>query len=276
MPWRRREQRSRTAILAAWDERLAAQRHHIDEMAQTGHGPEPAFLFDGLAALGNLSVPVGAVHPEKDGLVRLSGGKGVAHVALLHQANNASVRSTLRRLSAVEGELLAMRERWRDWPPTWRATRSNGRRFARGRACAGIGFRARTPPGSSRWGRCSRTRVRRTSTGGPDGKPVELAAVQRWIRDQQKPETWDIVQAILGREESVEEPIREAARPMDPPVPGGGAEQVLRGLRVASLDRVVRDLSRTAGRATRASVRAELRANPAVRWIGETIACWTE
>lgn len=264
------------AIYAAWDERLAGQRHHIDEMARTGHGPEPAFLFDGLAALGGLSIPVGAVHPEKDGLVRLQGGKGVTHLALLHQANNASLRSALRRLSAVEGDLLAVRERWRDWPPTWKATREQWEAF---RARKGV-----------RWHWLSRedaTRLlalgallkdaRSQDVDGPDGKPVELAAVQRWIRDQQKPETWDIVRVILGEEEPVEEPPSEKAGPESAPsVPRGGAAQLLRGLRVASLDRVVRDLSRKASGATRASVRAELKANAAVRWIGDTIVCWTD
>lgn len=264
------------AILAAWEERLAGQRHHIDEMAKTGHGPEPAFLFDGLAALAGLSVPIGAVHPQKDGLARLEGGKGAAHVALLHQANNASVRSALRRLSVLEGPLLAMRERWREWPPTWKSTREQWGAF-------------RTRKGV-RWHWLSRedaTRLlalgsllkdaRSQDVDGPDGKPVDLAAVQRWIRDQQKPESWDVVRAILGEAEPAQELPGDAAPPVNAPAAAGaGATQVLRRLRVASLDRVVRDLSRKSAGATRASVRAELKGNPAVRWIGETIVCWTE
>jgi len=50
----------------------------------------------------------------------------------------------------------------------------------------------------------------------------------------------------------------------------------VRALRVASLERVVRELSRNQGTVSRAAVRAELHANPAVRWVGETIVCWTE
>jgi hypothetical protein len=264
------------AIVAAWEERLSAERRHIDEMAKTGHGPEPAFLFDGLAALSALAGSIGTVHPEKDGLVRLKGGKGVSHVALLHQANNASVRLALRRLSAVEHDLLAMRERWREWPPTWKATREQWAAF---RNRQGV-----------RWHWLSRedaTRLlalgtilkdaRSQDIDGPDGKPIELAAVERWIREEQKPETWEIARAILGTGDGVEEPVTEGKRPRNEPTGSSatGAAHLLRALRVTSLDRLVRDLARSGG-ATRASVRAELKAHPAVRWVGDTIVCWTE
>jgi len=271
------------AILRAWDERMTAGRRHIDEMAQTGHGPEPAFLFDGLAAAGALVAPIGAVKPEREGVVRLVGGKGVGRVALVHHANIASVRSAFRRLSSLEGSLLAIRERWRDWPPTWKATREQWETFRNG---AGVQWHWLSREDATRLLALATLLkdARSQDIDGPDGKPIELGAVERWVRDEQKPETWDIASAIAGQLEPMDEASATAApastvtrkQQGDVGTADVGAAQLVRALRVASLERVVRELSRNQGTVSRATVRAELHANPAVRWVGETIVCWTE
>jgi hypothetical protein len=56
--------------------------------------------------------------------------------------------------------------------------------------------------------------------------------------------------------------------------PEGGAILKLRQLRVASVDRLVRECRQEGSRSARAELLAELRsAGPAVTWIGETIVC---
>jgi hypothetical protein len=118
--------------------------------------------------------------------------------------------------------------------------------------------------------------ARSQDVDGPDGKPVPLDAVERWVRQQQKPESWDVALAILGRAGAVDEASAVTAPPPRQAEGVVGAAHLLRALRVASLERIIRDLARKPGGATRSAVRAELRASPAVRWIGETIVYWAE
>lgn len=267
------------ALPGDWQERLAAARREIDEMAQTGHGPEWQFLRDGIVFLGQMVGAVGLAKVEQTEVVELSGGAGVRFVALVHQSNNSSVRSCFTRLGRLQGSVLALRERWREWPPSWKATRLQWEEL-------------RKRP-DLRWLWLERedaarllalaSLLKNARSGdliGADGRPVSLEVAVAWVRGTLEPAKWGISRAILGI--STPEDVQELPSPpasVEPPaVPepanGTGAAALLRELRVASLERLVRDLSRGAARTSRAAVRAELNGHPAVKWVGETIAYW--
>lgn len=259
------------ALAAAWEERLAAARAHLAEMAGTGHGAEPAFLLDGFISLAAALPELGPIKTEKAGLLHLQRSPGPAWIALVHQANNGSVRSCFRALGDLPGGVLALRERWREWPPTWKSTREQWDKF-------------RCRP-SVRWHWLDREDAARllalatllkdarsSDLVGPDGKPLPLLAVESWARARLDARNWQVAQVLLGlaREEQPE-PATAAAIPAPT-----AATAILRRLRIASLERLVRETAKGSPGASRAAVLQELRASREVHFIGDAIACWTE
>ena len=259
------------SILAAWNQRLTVARTHIDEMAATGHGPEPAFLLDGFVALTSVLPDLGPMKTVRTDLLHLQRPPGPAFVALLHQTNNSSVRSSFRALANLPGGVVALRERWREWPPTWKTTREQWESFRR------------SP--SVRWHWLDREDAARllalstllkdarsADVCGPDGKPVALQAIESWAQAKLDARNWEITQALLGtvREEQLELPTAASQ------AVSTNATAILRKLRVASLERLIRETAKSSPGVTRAAVLAELRATSGVRFIGDSIASWTE
>jgi hypothetical protein len=105
------------------------------------------------------------------------------------------------------------------------------------------------------------------------GQPINAAFVTEWVSTKLEVPTWTIVREVLGFESEGDEPEPKPELAADSPAPGSGtALALLRRLRIASLDRVVREATRLDPLATRVSVIAELeRGSDAVRWFGRTI-----
>lgn len=260
------------SISAKWEALLATSRKRIDEEAARGLGLTPALLADGLVALSAEAPLLGPATVEKDA-VRY---KQVL-VALVHQPQAVSVGATLKRLLATKETVLAVRERWREFPSTWKVTQRQARDLA-------------VRPGAAwHWlDRDDATRLlaladllkdaRSADVPGPDGRAVPPARVSQWIREALKPADWDIARAIAGQRPEAAALSPEPTPPSAPPSPAGSrsAVEVLRALRVASLERVVRELAKSGATATRAAVRSELDRDAQVRWIGDAIVCWPE
>lgn len=265
------------AILAAWGARLANARRQLDEMADARQGAEPAFLMEGFVALTHLVPELGAIAAESPNLARLENPRGPAWIAHIHQANPSSVRSALRALADRPGGLLAVRESWREWPPTWRATREQWDSFRKHPAI--------------QWLWLDRDEVtkllalatllkdaRSADVSGVEGKPLQLDAVIAWARARLDARNWLVTQSLLGKRTAASADELPAPRPAasaNQP-DGAGAIAILRTLRVASLERIVRETARAVPGSTRASVLEQLRASGNVHWIGDAIARWTE
>jgi hypothetical protein len=284
-------------LAAAWDERMTHARKHLDDRAASEQGAEPAFLLDGLLLLSRIlgMKPMKAQGPDT---LRVPGGTP-AWVVLIHQPHHVAVGAALRRAGALQGGVLALRERAQEWPPTWRSTNSQLAELRRG---------------TLRWHWLDREEtvrilalgaflkdVRSGDIPDPDGKPVSPERATTWLVKTLAPESWSVTR--LTRGEAVDDgdaaPPPTVTGPASKPPPKTAAPVVivdsdvlvaadsgathetpatraLARLRVASVQRLVRDLSAVAGGTTRAAVLAELRASRRVRWIGDSIVCWVD
>jgi hypothetical protein len=258
------------SIAAKWDSLLGAARKRIDEESTKGQGLPPALLTDGLVALAGEVPALGTATAEMDA-VRFA----IVRVAFIHQPHHKSVGAALKHLTASKEKVLAVRERWREFPPTWKTTLQ---------LAADFGAR---PGAAWHWlGRDDAARLlaladllkdaKSLDIPGPDGKAIEPPRVSKWVRAALKLAEWDIARAIAGERPEAAAPPPAATVPAAPQRGARSAVEVLRTLRVASLERIVRELSRPGAAVTRAAVRAELDAAPQARWIGDAIVCWPE
>jgi hypothetical protein len=114
-----------------------------------------------------------------------------------------------------------------------------------------------------------------------DGRPLGEPDVRSWVQAELGPESWQPIEALFAEPGPAEKPIDE------PDVAGKGEPQrelvtgaalsVLARLRVASVDRVVREALRTHPQQTRAALMAELQApQSGVRWFGSTLVSMRE
>jgi len=270
------------ALEAAWDSCTKEARAGIDAADASGHGPEPARLLDGLACLAPFVPALGSVKVEAADRARA----GTLRIELVHGATGRSCFAALSRLAGSSGEVLALRERWREWPPTWEKTRAQWQAF-----CAAPG---------RRWHWLDREDavrllalpelVKRVRSGDVsiDGRALPPDSAHPWIARRLDPAGWPIARALAGTEQASAGPspapersetapsqpapvsVDGSAPKVKPPAPGAASE-LLRRLRVASVERLVRELSRSAP-TTRAAVLAELRAAGSVKLYGDTLA----
>lgn len=274
------------AMQGHWEARLDAARRELDEMALAKQGPAWQFLRDGVAYLGQLVDGLGAVKVEQREVIELEGGRGTRFVALVHHSNNSSVRSCFGRLEKLPGRVLAMREQWREWPPTWKATRAEWDSLRRQPHVRWLWL---TREDAARLlALASLLKLARSADLiGPDGRPIATEAAVAWVRRALEPDKWTVSRAILGEDaaqEATEAPgpgsHPATAEPTPAPAPEGKARReaaaLLQELRVASLERLMRELSSGGVRVSRAAVRAELKRHPAVKWLGDAITYWEE
>jgi hypothetical protein len=258
------------AIASKWASLLTVARKRLDEEAARGLGLNPALLADGLLALSTEAPALGPATVEKEG-VRFK----QLLLALVLESQPLSVGAALKRLKAAKGSVLAVRERWREFPPTWKATQQHARDLS---ARPGAAWHWLERDDAARLLALADLLkdARSADVPGLDGRAVEAARVSQWVRESLKPGDWGIARAIAGeRSEVAALPPAQAASP-ESPTGGRSAIEVLRALRVASLERVVRELSRTGAKVTRAQVRTELDREKGVRWVGDAIVCWPE
>jgi len=272
------------AMLAeVWETLLGKVREEIDARDRLEQGAVPEALADGLLRLVRLVPGLALVAAEGPERLFLATPRGQLLVALVHQAHHRSIASALDRLGAAQGPRLGLREDWRPFKPTWKVAR--GKREALVQASAGWHWLARQDVERLlALDLLLKSAVSR-DLSGPGGIPFEPAAVEAWARLTLAPEAWAIARTLVaGGAAEGETPAASLELNREPPAPlvpapmaagpEGGAILKLRQLRVASVDRLVRECRQEGSRSARAELLAELRsAGPAVTWIGETIVC---
>jgi len=273
-----RADEERSGLDAEWTERLAAARATAEQAAENRECIDPSRLADGLLACGKfLDFAEIAALKSADGVqLELSQGKRVARLALLHQSHFKSLGSSIAKLTtvAVREHVVVLRERAHDLPPTWKDTLAKrSALLATGRA-RWVWFEREDAEKLLALDSLLQAARSGDLTDGR-GAPIDADAVASWVAAKLNVPTWAIVREILGEEtEDEQEPAPKTKRSLleGGPVPTKTALAQLRRLRVASLDRVVREVTRVDPLATRASVMAELEANPSeVRWFGRSI-----
>ena len=278
-------------MAAVWKARLAAAQKEVDAAIEAHTATSTPLLIDGLVCLGSIVDGLGALVAKDQLLSRRGPGTAPSRVALVTQPHPRSVGASLAKLQKLEGDLLALREDWWQWPSTWKATIA--------------AYEALLQKPRARWHWLGREDVARLlavaammrdarsgDLSGADGRPVSLDEVQTWMRRHVDAPSWPVVTALLGAGESAAQPDpetrgapplepRAAPPPPRPPIPRPSATSPattkLRALRVASIDRLVKELTLAGATATRSTVTAELKERPrSVRWLGEALVYWVD
>ncbi len=267
---------------AEWEERLVAARATADRASEQRECIDPSRLADGLLAcsqfLGSTSI---APVKGADGVqLKVVQGAASSRVALLHQSHFKSLGSAIAKLTALaeREQIVVLRERAHDLPPTWKDTLAKRS--------------ALLATGRARWVWFEREDAERllaldsllqAARSGdltdPRGAPISSAAASEWVSAKLSVPAWTIVREILGPgedeandAENEPKPKPERLATVSREATTSTALALLRRLRVASLDRVVREVTRLDPLATRASVMSELEASPdEVRWFGRSI-----
>jgi hypothetical protein len=263
------------AVRLEWDRRLATARDLLDEAANQRCLADPSRLADGLLALGQFlpGVTISAKGQAPARLV-LESKAGSERIALLGEANPRSLGATLGKLTTLTAQtrVLALRERAWDLPPTWKDTLAKRS--------------ALLATGKGRWidldqEDCARLLAldallqgaRSAEVTDERGAAVAESEVVAWIRSQLSVASWKVASELL----SAEAPEVPDAAPSPPAAESpivSVALPTLRRLRIASVDRLVREISRVEPAATRAGVLAELEAaGTSVTWFGRAILC---
>ena len=217
----------------------------------------------------------------------------------MQESHPRSAGGTLSRLLALSGSVpvIALREQAREFPPTWKETlRKQAALLETGRArwidlepedCARLLALAALLQ-AARSGDVSDAR----------GKQVTEADVEAWVKGELDLPSWPIARALQGAAESSNELQQVAAAERESPVPSepvptpprterlpppaleanpmprasGSALTILRRMRVASFERLVREVVRVEPSTTRANIQAELEAaGERIRWFGRSI-----
>jgi hypothetical protein len=264
-----------------WEQRLTAARVAAEEATEQRTCLDPLRLADGLLAAGRFvpALQMSTIKGAEAGQLRFQDAGQSARLTVLHQPHYRSLGAALKKLSglAERERVVVLREQAHDLLPSWKDTLAKRS--------------ALLATGRARWLWLSQEDAvsllaldallqdaRSGDVTDEHGRPLSEDAVAEWIRSTLDVPEWAILRALRGDAEDAREadsdsnlePIkaREAPRASA----GGTALTLLRRLRIASVDRVVREVMRADPGATRASVIAELEGSPnEVRWFGRTI-----
>jgi hypothetical protein len=273
-----------SALSQEWQGCLTAARKLLDEATEQRTTADAERVADGLLACGRFlsGAELASTAVRGPAQLQLSSGTSSQHVAFLHQTNPKSLGTALVKLTALSADkpVLALRERAHDLPPTWKDTRSK-------RA-------ALLATGRARWVELERDDAARLlaldelmqgarsgDIADARGRPVGEDVVCDWVRATLSVTDWPIARALLAGGDAEADDVtpieteRELVIEDERVALGLGVSlMVLSRLRLASLDRVVREVARVDPTSTRASVVRELEANAdRVRFFGRNIVC---
>lgn len=270
-------------VSSEWQAQLSAAR---DAVLAAGEAREPldaARLADGLLATGRFIAGLRITAQAKPpATLQLESDSARELLALVQESNHRSVGAALTKLTALarSEHVVVVRERARELPPTWRETRSKRS------ALLGTG-RARwldldTEDAARVLALAALLQSARSGEVTDErGAQVNESEVAEWVTGHLEVASWPICAGLrapghdaeatadLSKPDS-DAPASEATAAR--PVIAGAALATLRRLRIASLDRLIREVLRVAPESSRASVIAELEsAGERVRWFGRSI-----
>jgi hypothetical protein len=296
----RRTTPDRRDVASEWLGRLRSARDAVRDASADRVPLHPARLADGVLALGRfvpgLVIKANARPPAQ---LAIESGEEIERIAILQESNHRSVAAVLARLTrlAEQSRVVVLRERARELPANWtESVRRKAQLLASPRArwididaedCARILSLASFLQ-AARSGDVSDSRgqavteaeviewvdatldvaswplslaLTRTAPAPREEKPVEAKAVGEEEEERGVPESFI---------KELAPDIKRRRRPL--PADRFSALPTLQRLRVASFERLVREVLRVDPEATRASVLAELdAAGDHVRWIGRSI-----
>jgi hypothetical protein len=279
---------ARRDIASEWLGRLRSAREAVREAAAFAEPLPPARLADGVLALGRF-VPglVIKANPRPPAQLSLEVGGDVERVVILQEVNQRSLGAVLGQLTraAEQTDVVVLRERARGLPAGWVEVLRRRDALLATRRARWIEI---APEDCARLLALAAFLQAASSGDVTDsrGLPVNEAEVADWIEATLDIGAWPLASALAGGGDDAAEPDGSNDRA---PVSfleelGGAARRelahgrlatalpTLQKLRVASFERLVREVLRLDPGATRASVLAELdAAGDTVRWLGRSI-----
>lgn len=271
-----------------WASALDKARREIDDASQQSRGVDAERIAGGLITalrlLGRRAAPAPRKHLVA---LRLDGGR-VEEVLLAQHLRANSMAAAVRAATelATDQRVLLAREHALAIPPTWkevdallRAYDQMGRQASIGREDLARLLALHDFLGAAR----------SQDLSAADGRPIAHADAEAWARAALDCAGWEIVEAVLGAAPAPTAPTptpptsdpgpappqRSARAPSPAPAAAPASSPaftVIERLRVASLDRLVREARALDPSATRATVMAELAALPVKIFGGSIVA----
>lgn len=204
-------------IAAEWAAHLAAARAHIDRRAGEDQGLDPSSLFDGIGILTRIVPGLGELEVLDSRTARLGVGERTRTLGLVLQAHHVSAAAALSRLARIKGPVLGMRERWREFRPTWRVVRQRQEEL-RSRADARWLWLDREDAARLVALATLGRDVRAQDVSDPLGRPVSAEVVEAWLHETVLPGEWAVARVLRGEPGPAGEDLDEGPRD------GGAAE----------------------------------------------------
>jgi hypothetical protein len=168
------------SLRSTWDQHCAQARASIQEADEEERGVSFDILLDALTALGVVDPGLGVRRVETEARAS-QGGRGIV---LVHSPNGISVAAQLKKLReriGSGGQLLAVRERWRPVPDSWKVAAEQRKALE-----SALAWRWLERDEVERYLalRSLLMSARSHDVSGPDGKALDEATVIGWLRQQ--------------------------------------------------------------------------------------------
>jgi hypothetical protein len=290
-------------LAAAWESHLAAARDGLDEAAADRRSADPGRLVGGMACALRFMKDVQTSRVDARQHVQLIArvGTKTSSVALLHQTHPKAVSTALDRAAdtMAKGDAIVVRERALEFPPTWKKTQTTLSELLK------KGLRRVTLDRDD----TARLLALESFLAAAKSRDLEDAQgrvfdhddVNEWISRTLDLPSWPVTCAVTGvpvdggEGDPVGEPVEAppaAGKRKAAPAPASASQRVaaaakvdtaatiracLGQLRIASLERLVREVSRVQPSASRAEVLEVLETMPTgVRWFGRAVVAISE
>jgi hypothetical protein len=268
---------SEDALAAEWGRLLDSARKHVDVTTEQRAALDAARLADGLlSAFGFVSrcgINPSATPPAR---LVLETGERAERIAILQELNHRSLASALTKMIALasSGPVVVLREQARELPPTWKETLKKRSALLSTRRARWIDV---DPEDCARLLALDALLQAAHSGDVTDGhgRPVPEASVRAWVSRALEVERWGVIDALAtgSNDGDLTDPVASEVVPAVKSE-NGLVLQTLSRLRIASLDRLVREVSRLDRAATRTTVLQQLEAaGKTVEFIGRAIVC---
>ena len=245
-------------LRAQWEERVVQARAQIDDDAKQERGVSPDTIRGGLiAALELLGVRAGAAVKKDTPSLKIHKGDKQRNVLIAQHAHHRSLASVIRAATglAAEHPAILLRERAFAIRPTWKEVDRLLDTFLE---APGAQFVQIDRDDLARLIALEDllSAARSQDLCAEDGQPLLYADVVRWAEKELRCSEWPPVVAALDGESAA--PLMDPEPPVVDGVRSGIVREVLARLRVASIDRLVREVRLVDPGVTRAMVSAAL------------------
>jgi hypothetical protein len=265
-----------TALEVAWAEHLARARTALDDAGKDRRAADSARLVGGITT--SLRLLNGSKHvsvsPHAPLQVHLEHAGQAWGVALVQQMHPRAVGAALDRAreATSHAKVLAVREQALEFPPTWKQTLG---RLAAFRAAGGRWLQLQREDAACLLALESFVSAARSGdVEGQSGRALGEQVVTEWIQQVLSLNQWAIAR-VVGEQSEVEAPSEMDAVPAPgtrPSVEASVVETCITRLRMAALDRLIREVARVRKGSTRADVLAGLEGmKDRVEWFGRSI-----